>query len=239
MIYNVKCPACGTPVNFPDDVNQVFCSACGNVIRSSGLATLVSNEIKKPEITKGDKVYAVFMWLLLIIPGAVYKSNISKAEAELKKIEQKIQHDASQVENYLEQRVVILKNLASLIQKEIDFEKDALRTLTNYNKGININLLNEASNNLNKAENEINSIVEKHPELLTNSGVERAMRDNDYLQREITAARECYNDSVNLWNATLFQDRAHRVAAAKNGYTTKIPFVTSREIREQARENFF
>ena len=65
------------------------------------------------------------------------------------------------------------------------------------------------------------------------------MQQNLYLQREITAARELYNDSVNKWNRDIFEWPAKRIVAAKEGYTTRIPFIASKEIREAAREVFF
>ena len=61
-----------------------------------------------------------------------------------------------------------------------------------------------------------------------------AMQQNMYLQREITAARELYNDTVNEWNKDIFAWPTKKIVAAKNGYTTRIPFVASKEIKEKA-----
>jgi LemA protein len=65
------------------------------------------------------------------------------------------------------------------------------------------------------------------------------MKQNMYLQREITAARELYNDSVNAWNRDIFMWPARMIVAAKKGYTTRIPFITTAEIKQQARGTFF
>ena len=44
-----------------------------------------------------------------------------------------------------------------------------------------------------------------------------AMQQNMYLQREITAARELYNDTINEWNRDIFAWPTKMIVAAKNG----------------------
>ncbi len=65
------------------------------------------------------------------------------------------------------------------------------------------------------------------------------MQQNSYLQREITAAREVYNDTVNVWNRDVFAWPTKQIVAAKNGYTTRIPFAVDAETKEAARADFF
>ena len=65
------------------------------------------------------------------------------------------------------------------------------------------------------------------------------MQQNSYLQREITAAREVYNDTVNRWNSDLFKWPAKQIVAAKMGYTTRIPYIADAETKEAARGTFF
>ena len=65
------------------------------------------------------------------------------------------------------------------------------------------------------------------------------MQHTSYLQREITAAREVYNDTVNQWNSAIFSWPTKQIVAAKKGYTTRIPFSTSKEIKQKARDVFF
>ena len=238
-LKSFKCPNCGGSLDFPENATQIRCPYCGSIINEDAVPELVSFEKKKPEIGAGTKVFQVLMWVLLIIPGAVLQAKKKKAESKLMALEQKIQHDASQIDNYLEQRVVILENLSALINKEMAFEKDALKTIAGYKQGINADDLGAAADNISDAETKIKSVFDEHPELLTNSGIQKAMRDNDYLQREITAAREVYNDSINQWNAKIFEWPSYAMVAAKKGYTTKIPFTTTREVRSKARQVMF
>jgi LemA protein len=65
------------------------------------------------------------------------------------------------------------------------------------------------------------------------------MQQNSYLQKEITAAREVYNDTVLKWNSDIFAWPTKMIVAAKAGYTTRIPFTASRETKDKARSTFF
>ena len=65
------------------------------------------------------------------------------------------------------------------------------------------------------------------------------MQQNSYTQREITAAREHYNDVVNQWNTAVYEWPAKQIVAARRGYTTRIPFAASKETKEKAREVLF
>lgn len=238
-LQSFKCPNCGGSLDFPENATQIRCPYCGSIISEDAVPSLVSGEKKKPTIGAGTKVFEALMWVLLLIPGIILASKKKKAESKLMALEQKINHDASQIDNYLEQRVIILENLSALINKEMAFEKDALQTIAGYKGGINADNLSSAADNITDAENKIKSVFDDHPELLTNSGIAKAMRDNDYLQREITAAREVYNDSVNEWNGAIFKWPEYAMVAVKKGYTTKIPFTTTREIRSKARKVLF
>ena len=86
---------------------------------------------------------------------------------------------------------------------------------------------------------DINIAVENYPDLKSHNEIADAMQQNVYLQREITAARELYNDTVNEWNKDIFAWPTKKIVAAKNGYTTRIPFVASQEIKQQAKGVFF
>ena len=54
-----------------------------------------------------------------------------------------------------------------------------------------------------------------------------------------TAAREIYNDSVLRWNTEIFALWAKKFVAAKAGYTTRIPFIASAEIKAKSESVLF
>jgi len=65
------------------------------------------------------------------------------------------------------------------------------------------------------------------------------MQQNAYLQKEITAARSLYNDTVNQWNTDIYSWPTKMIVAARAGYTTRIPFSASAETKARAKEVFF
>lgn len=185
---------------------------------------------------------AIAISIVGVIPGLVFQLLKTNALSYLRKLQQKIQADASQIDNYLEQRVIILENLAGLLAKSIDLDKDVMKTISAYRSGINPNPdinRNEASAAMDSVASRINVAFEAYPELRAQENIAEAMRQNSYLQKEITAARTLYNDTVTTWNQEIYSWPIHQIVAAKAGYTTRIPFIASAETRDAARKTFF
>lgn len=190
----------------------------------------------------GSVVFEVLLWVLGIIPGLIFLVIKINARTYLRQLQQKIQHNASQIDNYLEQRVVILQNAAKLLDKAIDLDKDVLKSVAAYRTGLNPNadsLRNEANQNIDKLFGQVNVALEKYPDIKAHDEIEECLRQNSYLQKEITAARELYNDTVLEWNSAIQEWPAKMMVASKYGYTTRVPFTASKEIKEQARGTFF
>ena len=189
----------------------------------------------------GSKFFEILLWVLLIIPGVIFLFQKIEAKNYFQKLQQKLQHDASQIDNYLEQRVVILTNAAKLLDKAIDLDKSTLTQIAAYRSGASLDDA-ERNNVASMADNvaaKINVAMENYPDLEAHKAIADAMQQNAYLQREITAAREVYNDTVNTWNTAIFSWPVKQIVAAEQGYTTRIPFSTSKEIKQKAREVLF
>lgn len=194
------------------------------------------------KVGTGSKVFQVMLWILGIIPGLIFLVMKIKAENYLRKLQQKIQHDASQIDNYLEQRVMILKNCAKLLDKAIDLDKSTFTAIAAYRSGTNPEndgARNQVASQIDDVSRKINIAFENYPDLKAHQELEDAMKQNSYLQKEITAARELYNDSINKWNGDIFQWPTKMIVAAKHGYTSRIPFITTAEIKKEARSTFF
>ena len=190
----------------------------------------------------GSTIFEIMLWICGIIPGVIFLILKIKAQNYFRQLEQKIQHDASQIDNYLEQRVVILSNAAKLLDKAIDLDKDTLTQIAAYRGGANPDndaLRNEIATKVDNVAAKINVAFENYPDLKAHNEIADCLQQNSYLQREITAARELYNDSVNAWNRDVSAWPVKMIVAARAGYTTRIPFSTTREIKEKAREVFF
>ncbi|MGM9813693.1 MAG: LemA family protein [Candidatus Enteromonas sp.] len=185
-------------------------------------------------------VFQVFMWFPLIIPGIIFAIMKINARSHLQMLQQKIQHDASTVDNFLLNRVNILQNTASLLEKSIKLDRETFADIAKYRSGnFSDEQRNEVAHKLDLAERSINIALEAYPDLKAHADIQNAMQQNNYTQREITAAREAYNDTVLEWNSIIYRWPTYRIVAAKAGYTTRIPFSVSQEIREQANSNFF
>ena len=211
-------------------------------IREEGLDTNVIAKKLPAEVGTGSKIFEIALWVCGILPGLIFLFMKIGAQKHFDQLQQKIQRNASQIDNYLEQRVMVLQNCARLLDKAIDLDKSTFENIAKYRSG-NAGDLDTARNALSgqvdNLSRSINVAVESYPDLQAHREIADAMQQNMYLQREITAARELYNDTVDQWNRDIFAWPAKKIVAAKNGYTTRIPFIASREIKEQAKSVFF
>lgn len=185
---------------------------------------------------------AIILTVAGILPGVIFLFMKINALAYLRKLQQKIQADASQIDNYLEQRVTILQNVVGLVEKSIELDKDVMKSVAAYRAGHNPSAdlqRNETSQQLDGIFSRINVAFEDYPELKAHAVLADAMRQNSYLQKEITAARTLYNDSLTVWNQDIFAWPTKQIVAAKAGYTTRIPFTASSATKAEARGTFF
>jgi LemA protein len=189
----------------------------------------------------GSTLFEVLLWVFGIIPGAIFLGMKVQAGSYLRSLEQKIQHDASTIDNYLEQRVIILKNAAKLLDKAVNLDQDTFTKIAGLRSGAlsSDEARNQMNQKLEEVSKKINIAFEAYPTLQAHEEIQKVMQQNDYLQREITAAREVYNDSVYQWNHDIQQWPTKMIVAAKAGYTTRIPFTASKEVKEAARGTFF
>lgn len=189
----------------------------------------------------GSKIFEVILWVLCLIPGLIFLFKKINAGKYLSQLQQKVQQAASQVDNYMEQRVMILQNTAKLVEKSVNFDKDTFVKIAEMrsNGSNGGNGFTEANKEIENVNAKLNIALENYPELKAHQEIADAMQQNSYTQREITAAREHYNDVVAEWNKAIFEWPAKQIVAAKRGYTTRIPFSTSKEIKAAARGTFF
>ena len=208
-------------------------------IREEGLDTHVIAKKIPVKVGKGSLVFEIILWVLGIIPGLVFLFLKIKAANYFEQLQQRIQHNASQIDNYLEQRVMVLQNCARLLDKAIDLDKTTYENISKYRSGMGDEARNDVASAIDNVANNIQVAFENYPELQAHKEINDAMKQNMYLQREITAARELYNDTINTWNRDIFKWPTYMIVAAKNGYTTRIPFIASAEVKKQARATFF
>jgi LemA protein len=208
-------------------------------IREEGLDTNVIAKKIPAKVGVGSTIFEILLWILGIIPGIVFLFKKIKAKNYFQQLEQKIQANASQIDNYLEQRVMVLQNCAKLLDKAIDLDKTTFENIAKYRSGMSDENRNQLQGELDTLSRNVNIAFENYPDLKAHREIEDAMKQNMYLQREITASRELYNDTINAWNTAIFSWPTKQIVASRNGYTTRIPFIASKEIKEQAKGVFF
>ncbi|MCM1140561.1 MAG: LemA family protein [Muribaculum sp.] len=235
-----------------------------------GLETHVITRRILVEVGTGSKIFEIALWITIpilviiyvlimgseldnptrtllvgcglgIIPGIVFIFMKISARNYFQQLEQRIQAEASNIDNYLEQRVQILQNVVGLVNRSVELDKDVMTAVAALRSGVNINSdnRNQISQNVDTAFGRLFPQVEAYPELKAHNAIADAMQQNNYLQREITAARTVYNSRVTQWNTGIFSWPTKMIVAAAQGYTTRIPFVASSETLQKARSVFF
>ena len=135
---------------------------------------------------------------------------------------------------------MVLQNCAKLLDKAIDLDKTVLTDIAKYRGGnVTDEQRNELAGKLDGLSRSINVAFEAYPNIKAHQEIADAMQQNSYLQQEVTAAREVYNDTVMRWNADIFAWPTKMIVAAKAGYTTRIPFTASKEMKEKSESVFF
>ena len=211
-------------------------------VRDEGLDTNVIAKKIPAKVGIGSKLFEILLWICGIFPGLIFLFMKINAQKHFDQLQQKIQRNASQIDNYLEQRVMVLQNCARLLDKAIDLDKSTFESIAKFRSGNASDAeaaRNELGGQIETMSRNLNVAFENYPDLQAHREIAYAMQQNMYLQREITAARELYNDTINEWNKDIFAWPTKKIVAAKNGYTTRIPFIASKEIKEKAKSVFF
>lgn len=213
-----------------------------NLIADEGVDVHVIAKRIPVTVGKGSLVFEIILWVLGIIPGLIFLFMKISAKNYFQKLEQKLQHDASQIDNYLDQRDIILSNCVRLVERAVALDRSTFENIAKYRSGMDTSpetTRSEYANQLDSMARSIQIAVENYPNLQAHQQIADAMRQNLYLQREITAARELYNDTVNTWNREIFSWPTKQIVAARNGYTTRLPFIASAETKKRASGVYF
>lgn len=200
----------------------LFVLAFGNVIANPNLIIIVG-------------------CILGILPGVIFIFMKISARNYFLQLEQRIQAEASNIDNYIEQRVQILQNVVGLVERSVAVDTEVMTAVAALRSGGSINDENRGEINarVDVAFGRLFPQVEAYPELKSQNIIAEATQQNNYLQREITAARTVYNSRVTQWNTDIFRWPTKKIVASRQGYTTRIPFSIDNKTRERARTKFF
>ena len=183
----------------------------------------------------------VLIWCAGILPGLIYVLLKVQAKNYFMQLQQRIQASASTIGNYQQQRFEILKNVAGLVKQSIELDKEVMTAVAAYRGGMSPDggSLSSDAETLDRGFARLFPQVEAYPELKAHAQIAEAMRQNSALQREITAARDLYNQVVLIWNTEVYNWPVKQIVAARAHYTTRIPFTVSKAVVDGARSTFF
>lgn len=213
-----------------------------NVIYRQIKVTATSGEKKVPYIV-------TFVGIILLIYGIYSKDYVAgaigifigiypylamgKISAQFNAAEQEIQKAATEIDSCMKQRIIILENLAKLIEKSIDTNEKIPIDTTKYKNGnFTDKTRNEVNRKLNNVTKNINALLENNPELKKQKAIQDAIQQNAKLQRKIANARTLYNEAVNTWNKEIFEFPLKKIVAANEKRTTRIPFAATEETKK-------
>ena len=186
------------------------------------------------------EIIILLLGLVGVLPGVVFLFMKVNARSYFQQLEQVIQSAASEIDNHLEQRVQILNNVVGLVNRAVELDKDVMKSVAALRSGKVCDAnRSDVADQLNSTFNRFALQVEAYPDLKAHDAIADAMQQNSYLQREITAARTVYNSRVAQWNTDIFAWPTKMIVAARQGYTTRIPFSASKTTKEAARATFF
>ena len=183
----------------------------------------------------------VLVWCAGILPGIIYLLLKVQAKNYFMRLQQRIQASASTIGNYQQQRFEILKNVAGLVKQSVALDKEVMTAVAAYRGGGSPDggSLSSDAATLDRGFARLFPQVEAYPELKAHAQIAEAMRQNSALQREITAARDLYNQVVLIWNTEVYNWPVKQIVAARAHYTTRIPFTVPKSVAEGARSTFF
>lgn len=208
-------------------------------VGAAGVAVLVWMLVKRP--LDVELMPNLLAGLGALAPFALMfwrkKTTVSHFQALL----QKINGLASEIDNYIDQQIDILNNVAPLVEKSIDLDKDVMKSVAAFRGGVDI-----TNENRNAVASQVSATyralvphVEAYPDLKAHAVIAEAMQKAEHLRKEITAARTLYNDRVTQWNREVFEWPIKRMVAAEQHYRTLIPFAIDSVRKEGAHQVFF
>ena len=176
-----------------------------------------------PVITGGTRAFEIGMWAAAIVPGIVLQVKKNTARKYFDSLDKRIKFNAAQIDGFIAKRLNILRNSAW-------FDPALFPELATIN--LSDSTPDEARNTLTGYLDRAYEIIIERAKAANNgvipADLQSTLQADRKVQREITAARTLYNDTVNMWNKDIFATRAKQIVAANLKLTTRPVFVGSR-----------
>ena len=139
-----------------------------------------------------------------VLPGVVFIFMKISARNYFLKLEQRIQAEASNIDNYLEQRVQILQNVVGLVNRAIDLDKDVMKAVAALRGGkVNEANRSDVNSQLNMACGRLFPQVEAYPDLKANQNFLELQSQLEGTENRINTARRDFNEAAKGYNTTI------------------------------------
>lgn len=161
---------------------------------------------------------------------------INQTTMYFEKMQQRINSAASNVDVYIQQRVLSMKSLAKFAGAGMQNELDIMLSVAQSRSHGDTDLLRA---NLDGVLNKFCATVEAYPEYHSHVHVQRLMEADAGYVRDISAAKVIYNDLVLEYNTALYSWPLKKLVAEKKCYSTRIPLIISASTREYNEESDF
>ena len=193
----------------------------------------MSNENKinnrKVVIGFGSKLFEVMLWVLLIFPGIIFTHKKKRAKKILNELNRQIDDCYATINNLINERINILRNIYSLLSKEDNFAK------LSFSEILKESVLTKKGQSVETATHEVDGILKENPKL-NNTQLSNEIERNKNLQKEIFSIKDTYNNAVLQWNKEIFLWPTNKIVAAKEGYTTIETYDVFPEIKVNGKQ---
>ena len=156
------------------------------------------------------------------------------AGVDLHRQEQEINTAASTVDNYLAQRVTVIKNMAQVAKEAVRLDKEVFRDVAAMRSGTGYT--NEEQAQIDRQGARIQIAFERYPELKSHEMLRHLAQQDAYLVASVTEARNRYNSVVNDWNHMIYGWPFYQYVAGRRAYTTRVPYAASADVKRQGED---
>ena len=156
---------------------------------------------------------------------------------DLRRVEQDINAAASTLDNYLAQRVTVIKSMGQVAKEAVQLDKEAFRDIAAMRSGMSYS--NEEQTLIDHAASSVRITLECYPELKSHEMLQHLAQEDAYLVAGITEARNQYNSVVNRWNHMIYGWPFYQYEAGLHEYTTRIPYIASNEVKMEGESVLF
>lgn len=228
------------PVQIPvvPDRSAVLCI---NFLRRGGIAAVVIGVVlgvisyyASWDWQEGLVIAACCFGMVGIVMALVGYMGEVVAGVDLSRQEQTINTAAATVDNYLTQRVTVMKSMAEMTKEAVHLDRQVFRDIAAMRSGTGYT--NEEQAQIERLAARLQIVLERYPELKSHEMLRYQAQQDAYYAASVTEARNRYNSVVNDWNQMIYGWPFYQYVAGMRTYTTRVPYTASADVKRQGED---